>query len=62
MMTSSLQLQRQPHRLGVRSDSESIGGIKAFECEEKENHPKIQQLMSNPAVRGIHGDRGSKKS
>ncbi len=51
MMTSSLQLQRQPNMLGVRSDSKSIGGIKAFECEEKENHPKIQQLMSNPAVK-----------
>ena len=58
MMTSSLQLQRQPNRLGVRSDSESIGSIKAFECEEKENHPKIQQLMSNPAVKGIHSDKG----
>lgn len=58
MMTSSLQLQRQPNRLGVRSDSESIGSIKAFECVEKENHPKIQKLMSNPAVKGIHSDKG----
>ena len=57
-MTSSLQLQRQPNRLGVRSDSESIGSIKGFECEEKKNHPKIQQLMSNPAVKGIHSDKG----
>ena len=58
MMTSSFELQRQPNMLGVRSDSESIGSIKAFECEEKENHPKIQQLMSNPVVRGIHNDKG----
>ena len=58
MMTSSLQLQRQPNRLGVRSDSESIVSIKAFKCVEKENHPKIQQLMSNPAVKGIHSDKG----
>ena len=58
MMTSSLQLQRQRKMLGVRSDSESIGSIKAFECEEKENHPKIQQLMSSPAVRVINSDKG----
>ena len=58
MMTSSLQLQRQPSMSGVRSDSESIGSIKAFEYEEKENHPKIQQLMSNSAVKGIHSDKG----
>ena len=58
MMTSSLQLQRQPSMSGVRSDSESIGSIKAFECEEEENHPKIQSLMSNPAVRGTHSDMG----
>ncbi len=58
MMTSSFQLQRQPNMLGVRSDSESIGSIKAFECEEKENHPEIQQLMSSLAVRGIHSDKG----
>ena len=57
MMTSSLQLQRQPNMLGVRSDSESIGSIKAFECEEKENHPKIQQLMISPAVRGMDSDK-----
>ena len=41
---------------GVRSDSESIGSIKAFEYEEKENHPKIQSLMSNPAVTGTQSD------
>ena len=43
---------------GVRSDSESIGSIKAFEYEEKENHPKIQSLMSNPAVRVINSEKG----
>ena len=58
MMTSSLQLQRQQNMLGVRSDSQSIGRIKAFECEEKENHLKIQQLMISPAVRGMHSDKG----
>ena len=58
MMTRSLQLQRQPKMLGVRSDSKSIDSIKAFECGEKENHPKIQSLMSNPAVRGTHSDMG----
>ena len=58
MMTSSLQLQRQPKMFGVRSGSESIGSIKAFECEEKENHPKMQQLMSIPAVRVINSDKG----
>ena len=40
----------------VRSDSESIGSIKAFEYEEKENHPKIQSLMSNSAVTGAQSD------
>ena len=56
MMTSSLQLQRQPKMFGVRSGSESIGSIKAFEYEEKENHPKIQSLMSNPAFTGTQSD------